>query len=71
MEKFPRQVSISGLVPLSLAYGSGLHNSILKDPQRGNIVKQIESTFNCESPLFDHKQQKNTAVFNFPDYNTV
>jgi len=52
MEKFPRQVPISGLVPLSLAYGSGLHGPILKEPQCGNIDKQIESTLNCESPLF-------------------
>ena len=51
MEKFPRQVPVSGLVPLSLAYGSGLHGPILEEPQCGNIDKQIESTLNCKSPL--------------------
>ena len=44
IEKFPRQVPISGLVPLSLAYGSGLRGPILKEPQCGNIGEQIEST---------------------------
>jgi len=51
IEKFPRQVPISGLVQLGLAYGSGLHGPILKEPQCGNIGKRIESTLNCESPL--------------------
>ena len=37
MGKFPRQVPISGLVPLILAYGSGVHYLILKEPQCWNI----------------------------------
>jgi len=51
IEKFSRQMPISGLVPLSLAYGSGLRGPRLKEPQGRNIGKQIESTLNCESPL--------------------
>jgi len=34
----------------SLAYGSGLHGPILKEPLCGKIDKQIESVLNCESP---------------------
>jgi len=55
IEKFPRQVPISGVIPLSLAYGSGLRGLILKEPQCGNIGKQIESTLNCENPSSSKK----------------
>jgi len=40
IEKFPRQVPISRLVPLSLAYGSGVHYLILKEPQCENFELQ-------------------------------
>jgi len=43
---------------------------ILKEPQCGNIDKQIEATLNCESPLVWPQTAKHTAaVFNFPDYS--
>jgi len=61
--------STSGLVSLSLAWGSGLLGPILKEPQCGNIGKQIESTLNCENPLVWSPTAKNTRpLFNFLDY---
>ena len=45
---------------------SGLRGPILKEPQCGNIGKQIESTLNCENPP---AAEKHAAIFNFPDYS--
>ena len=39
---YTRQVPIVRLVPLSLARGSGLLGPIMKEPQCGNIGKQID-----------------------------
>ena len=44
-KKLTRQVPISGLVPLSLACGSGLRDPILKEPQCENVGKQINACF--------------------------
>jgi len=63
IEKFSLQVPISGLVLLSLAYGSGLCGPILKEPQCGNIDKQIESTLNCENPLVWPPAATNARLF--------
>jgi len=58
------------LVPLSLAYGSGLRSPILKEPQCGNIGNQIESALNCESSLvLTTSSKKHAAIFNIPDYS--
>jgi len=43
------QVLISGLVSLSLVYGSGVHYLILKEPQFGNIGKQINRTLSYKN----------------------
>ena len=56
------------LVLLSLARGSGLRGPLLKEPQCGNIGKQIESTLNCRNSLFWPPGVKATANFNFPVY---
>jgi len=58
------------LVPLSLAYGSDLRSLILKEPQCGNIGKQIESTLNCEKPLVWPPAAKTPDRFNFFDYRS-
>jgi len=65
-------VPIFRLLPLSLAYGSGLHGPVLKEPQWGNIGKQIESTSNCKSPLvWPQNSNRHAAAFNFPDYSNL
>ena len=37
-------------VPLGMACGSGLQGTILKEPQCGNVGKQIGSTLNSKNP---------------------
>jgi len=63
IEKFSRQVPISGLVPLSWASGSGIHFLILKEPQCGNIGKQIKTTRAAKTNWFDNQQKQTRSCF--------
>jgi len=63
IEKFSQQVPIFKLIPLSLARGSGLRGLIVKEPQCGNIGKQIESTVNCKNPFVWPPAAQNTWPF--------
>jgi len=70
IETFSWQVPISGLVPLSLAYDSGVQFLIRKESQCENIRKQIKTTLSYKTNWFDHQQQKPMVIFNFPDYSS-
>jgi len=68
--EFSQQVPTSGLVPLSLAYGSSVHYLILKELlQCKNIGKRINN-FELQNLIGLTTSRKHTAAFNFPDYST-
>jgi len=58
MEKFPRQVPISGLVPLSLAYGSGLLVLYLKNHNAETLANRLNQLWTVRIHWFDHHQQQ-------------
>jgi len=63
IEKFLRQVPISGLVPLSLTYGSVLPGPILKKHNAETWANRLNQLWAVRTHWFDHKSQKTRGHF--------